>query len=241
MAGGRTWEGEVPCKGIANSGLPCGEKEIAGLEYCLHHVPDDLLEEAEEVTGIRRCRYHFLEEDACRNYAVSSTEPPQCKDHGANSGSYQSKIAAGREVQGRATDRLAEIMAENGERLLTAPPVDDPLGELLALAGEVREMKEILRRVVSYLFSKDRVRYAHSKIGEQLRAEILLYERALERYAAILLNIAKLNIADRLATVEEKQIQAIETALDAALNETGLDLVGQDKARKALRRHLKAV
>jgi hypothetical protein len=94
---------------------------------------------------------------------------------------------------------------------------------------------------VSYLFSKDRVRYAHSKIGEQLRAEILLYERALERYATILLNIAKLNIADRLATVEEKQIQAIETALDAALNETGLDLVGQDKARKALRRHLKAV
>jgi hypothetical protein len=240
MAGGRTWEGDVPCLGVTNSGRPCGEKEIAGLEYCLHHIPDDLLDEAEEITGIRRCRHHFLEEDACRYFATQGTEPPMCKNHGANTGSYQSKIAAGRVVEGRAVDRLAEIMAENGDRLLTAPPVEDPLGELLNLAGEIREMKEILRRVVAYLFSQDRVRYAHNKIGEQLRSEILLYERALERYATILLNIAKLNIADRLATVEEKQILAIETALDKALNEAGLDLVGQDKARKALRRHLKA-
>ena len=44
-------EGTVRC---ADGG--CGDLEIEGLEYCLAHMPEDLLAEAEAITGVRRAR-----------------------------------------------------------------------------------------------------------------------------------------------------------------------------------------
>jgi hypothetical protein len=95
-----------------------------------------------------------------------------------------------------------------------------------------------MRQVTAYLFSQQRLRSAHAKVGEQLRSEILLYERAQERLAKILLDIGKLGIEQMLARIDAAQYQMIERAFDLALERTGLDLVAQDDVRSVLRREL---
>lgn len=241
IQGRRHGEGTRKCKGITERSTRCGNQEIEGLEFCLKHVPDEYLEEAEDVTGIRRCRHNFGQPGACRNYAVENTSPPCCSTHGANLGGNQRAGAISLTLEQQAAERLAQILAENGEKLIYPEAVADPLSELLDLAAEMKAGKELLRQVTSYLYSKDRIRYAHSKVGEQLRMEILLYERSLERFAKILIDISKLKIEDRLAGVREQTAAMLERALDMALEDSGVGIEGKHKARESFRRHLKVV
>lgn len=233
----RPGEGDRKCM----HGGTCGNWVVDGLGACILHVPDDDLEEAEEVTGVRRCRRDFGTPDACRRYAVANTEPPACDTHGANRGSNTWKGAIARGVENRLSDRLAAIMAEGGEYLLRPPAIEDPLSEMLDLAAEVKALKELMRFSVADLVAKNQVRYSNAKVGEQVRAELLLYERALERTAKILTDISKMRIEERLAGVQEKTADMIERAVNAALEESGVTLEGQVRARKAFRRHLKVV
>jgi len=230
--------GPLICQGTSAEGTPCTHPEIEGLGYCLPHMPDEFLEEAEAITGMVRCRKRFGEPDACHQFAVKGTVPPKCKNHGASAGSFPNKQAAGRAVNGRVTDRMAAIMADHGEKLMRPEPIGDPLTELLALAAEIRTWKEICREVTAYLLSKERIRYAHNSYGEQVRAEILLYERALERLGTILLQISKLGIEHKLAAIQKQQVDLVDRALTAALTASGLDLVAQQEARDVLRREL---
>jgi hypothetical protein len=234
----RQGEGPLFCTFTLEDGRTCGHHEVDGLGFCLWHMPDEMLEEAEEVTGHRRCRHDFGEPSACHQMAVTETDPPSCKVHGANRGSNTHKAAMGRVIEGRVQDRMVEILSENGERLLNPRQLGNPLVELLQLAAEMAEWKDIMRTIVVYLVDRQRIRSAHSKVGEQLRAEVLLYERALERLAKILQDIARLGIEAKLAAIEDRQVLVIETALAAALNASGLDIVDQQRARVVLRREL---
>jgi hypothetical protein len=219
--------------------VQCSNNEIEGMEFCLHHVPDDMLDEAEEVTGFRRCRHGWgTTEPSCGSYAVSGTDPPACKNHGANSGSVTSREGARRVVEGKAADRLAQIMAEHGEKLLNPAPIANSLQAHLDLAAEAWALKEILRMVLTHLFSTDRVRYAHSKVGEQLRMEVLLYERAVERLDRMLTNINRTKIEARLAAVSEARLQHEERAFAAALQAAQIPVERQEAARAVLRREL---
>lgn len=230
--------GDSYCIHVTGTGRQCTKREVLGLEYCLRHMPDDLLDEAEEITGQYRCRWHFSQPDACHQMAKAGTVPPMCKNHGANAGSYHAGLAAERVVEGKYADRLVLILAEHGERFLHPDPIGNPLEELLELAAEVKAFKEALRHVASYLYSKDRMRSAHDKVGEQLRAEIILYERAQERLGHLLVQIAKLGIESKLAQIEVRQRELIERALTIAIQRAGGDLTMQDAARTELIREL---
>lgn len=234
------WQGPLTCGqngGMTRLGQPCSEQEIDGLGNCIRHVPDDLLDEAEEITGYRLCRHN----GRCPNMAVAGSDPARCTTHGMAGGGDGRKHSTANLIENSAAARLAQIMAAHGERLLRPDPVGNPLDELLMLAAEIREGKEILRALVSCLYENGQIRYAHSKAGEQVRMEILLYERALERYAKILIDISKLKIEDRLAGIRQQTADMLERALDAALEESGVGLEGKHSARQALRRHLKVI
>ena len=234
----RPGEGELLCSWPPG----CKHREIDGLEFCLWHMPDELLEEAEELARAHRCRHSFPGPDACHQMAVAGTEPPRCKNHGANKGGVISKQAATREVEGRVMDRMAQIMGESGDRLLSPRRLGNPLVELLDLAAEMAEWKDIMRDIVMYLMSEQRIRSAHNRVGEQLRAEVMLFERAQERYARILLDIQKAGIEARLAAIEERQAEIVERALSLALAKavSGLPdaLERSETGRVALRREL---
>lgn len=242
------WEGTEMCLETArtgrNTGKRCGNREIEGMEYCFRHVPEDMLEEAEEITGMRRCRHPIRGVKSkstiehCPNVAINGTDPPRCKDHGANLGGVLSQRAAKNVVQANADTRLATIMTEHGMRLMNAEPLEDPLSELLQLAGEIKELRLILRDYISAM-DLSKWRYEKARIGEQIRAEILLYERATERHAQILIQIAKLGIKALQSRLQAEQLRQVDIALQAALQAAQVPLEKQMEARRVLVEHLR--
>jgi hypothetical protein len=153
----------------------------------------------------------------------------RCKFHGGNT--RNQRVAARTE--------LADLEARQVLATLEVTPVGDPFAALSRLAGQVVAWQEAISSIVNQL--GDRIRYEGASGSEQLRAEIALYERAMDRTGQILGLIAKLNIEDRMARVTERQADALVSALEAALAAAGVTGTAADDARKAAARHLRAV
>ncbi|MHC3471224.1 hypothetical protein ACYF6T_21355 [Streptomyces sp. 7R007] len=131
------------------------------------------------------------------------------------------------EVEARAL--LAELDVE---------PAGDPLAGLLKLAGQVLAWQESTAALVNAL---DSPRYRGANGTEQLRAEVVLYERAMDRAANVLGAIARLNIEERLARVTEQQAEAVIGAIEAGLAAAGVPSDRMVDARRAVARHLRLV
>jgi hypothetical protein len=93
--------------------------------------------------------------------------------------------------------------------------VDDPVEELAAIAGEAIAMKNFFRSQIEEL------RYS-AQAGEQLRAEVALYERALDRCMKALEVMAKLNISERRTKIAEAQAVLMTEAIKNILNRLDL-------------------
>ena len=135
----------------------------------------------------------------------------------------------------------AVILEAEAARLLyrhDATPCGDPLEALQRLAGRALALEETIGQLVNDLTS---IRYEDVKGAEQLRAEVAVLERAMDRCGHLLVDIAKLNIDERLARVTEKQAAMAEKALLATLGEMGMDTGQQTEACARLGRHLHLV
>lgn len=134
-----------------------------------------------------------------------------------------------RQVEAEARTVLAE---------LGVAPVEDPLAQLLKLAGEVLAWQRATAGLVNELES---IRYRGSNGAEQLRAEVALYERAMDRAVTVLASIARLNIDERLTVVSERQAEAVIGAVEAALAAAGVTGDLAVEGRRAAARHLRLV
>lgn len=155
-----------------------------------------------------------------------------CKLHG--SASPQAKARVERE-------RLmaeVEVGARKALDKLGFEPVQDPLTELQRLGGEVVAWKDLLRTLVDELQQKYRYEGEHA---EQIRGEVLLFERALDRCAMVLGLIARLKIDDRLVAIEEAKVTQIVDAVEAALDALGLSVEQQLEAKAEVARTLRVV
>ncbi len=121
---------------------------------------------------------------------------------------------------------------------LNVPPVDDHLAELARLAGQAIAWKDRMGEKVNELTS---IRYQDAKGAEQLRAEIQLFERAIDRCASVLIGMARLDIDNRLIGVRERTVDMLVAALDAALNTLGLSWEDKIRARDTYREHIVVV
>jgi hypothetical protein len=119
-----------------------------------------------------------------------------------------------------------------------AEPVENPLTALQALAGRALRLEQVIGGIVNDLSS---IRYGSGEGGEQLRAEVAVLERAMDRCGKILVDIAKLNIEERLAKVTERQTELVAAALGVVLADMGLSPEKQREAQRAVGRHLRAV
>jgi hypothetical protein len=138
------------------------------------------------------------------------------------------------------TGRIAALN-EQAQRLLyrhDAGPVTDPLEALQRLAGRALAIEETFGQLVNDLTE---IRYDSEGGGEQLRAEVAVLERAMDRCGKLLVDIARLNIDERLARVTERQAEQVSAALSAVLGEMGLTVDQQREARTGVARHLRAV
>ena len=120
-----------------------------------------------------------------------------------------------------------------------AAPVTDPLTALQKLAGQAVAWMDIIGDLVNGL--RNSLRYEDAKGAEQLRSEVALMERGMDRTGKLLVDIAKLNIEGRLAGVRQQTADMLERALDAALEKAEVGLDKQAEARETFRRHLKVV
>lgn len=109
-------------------------------------------------------------------------------------------------------------------------PVTDPLTALQLLAGEVLEWKRILLEKVSNL---ETWRYS-TDFSEQIRGEILLYERAIDRAVNVLGTIARLNIEERLTAVTEAQAARLEGAMFDAFEIVGIPITDPELRERVL-------
>lgn len=146
---------------------------------------------------------------------------------------------AARQAKAAAVRRQVEVEARQVLAELGVAPVEDPLAQLLKLAGEVLAWQRATAALVNGL--EDGIRYRGANGAEQLRAEIALYERAMDRAVNVLSAIARLGIDERLVQVTEKQADAVVGALNAALAAAGVSGEQAEQARRAAARHLRSV
>ncbi|MCX5522975.1 hypothetical protein OG342_08885 [Streptomyces bobili] len=151
-----------------------------------------------------------------------------CKFHGG--AAPQAKAAA---VRRQVETEARQVLAELG-----VPAVGDPLEALLRLAGQVLAWQAATAALVNQL---DGIRYRGANGAEQLRAEVVLYERAMDRAVAVLSAIARLNIDERLVAVTERQADAVIGAINVALEAAGVSGEQANEARRAAARHLRSV
>lgn len=121
-----------------------------------------------------------------------------CRRHGGEVPAVKTKAELRREeykIRGRLRKRLT-----NGG--LT--PIEDVYAALEGNAAEAQAFKEIVWQRLSDITGEEGWRYK-STAGEQLRAEVALYERAMERANNFLVQYVKLGIADRRVKVAEAQ------------------------------------
>ncbi|ACU71766.1 hypothetical protein Caci_2857 [Catenulispora acidiphila DSM 44928] len=140
---------------------------------------------------------------------------------------------------------------------LVGAPVDNPLTELANLAGRARAWMELLQGRVEKLLEdfddaeerRDReggnaknrgIRY-QAGAGEQLRAEVSLYERSMDRLGKFLADYGRLGIDERLAKITESQAERVIAAIDAALAHAGVTGKVATEAKQVAARRLRAV
>lgn len=138
----------------------------------------------------------------------------------------------------RAAER-ERIEAETRVELarLDVVPVDNPLGELQKLAGQVLAWRDALAGRVNSLTD---IRFRDEHGGEQLRSEVVLFERAMDRCERVLVAMARLNIDERLVKITLEQARLTNEVLKGALDDLGIDR-HDGEVRKVMARRLRMV
>lgn len=145
------------------------------------------------------------------------------------------------QVRAKAEQRETEREIREEIARLDVDPVADPLTALAQLAGQVLAWKDALAEKVNELASLRYESYGEHSSGEQLRAEVALWERALDRCNTVLGTMARLNIDERLAKVTERQAEIVANAVVATIADLGLPKETQREARSGVVRRLRSV
>jgi hypothetical protein len=163
------------------------------------------------------------EPGTCHRPAGWGTPHPgtgRCKLHG---GTLRGSVAAGsRDLLNR---QARSYLAKYG----VAVPVDNPVQKLSELAGECDALRSYFAMRVQQLQDPDFT--STTDLGvDQINALVTAYERALDRCAKVLTDMAKLNLDERLVRVSELQATALGASLDKVLANPR---VGLDDAQRA--------
>lgn len=177
-------------------------------------MTEEEVAEAELLPDVDQCHHVYPNAGRCHHPSIGGL--PFC-------GQHLSKLT------------LKEIRLVRGDDVsfgeLVGRKVENPFEELSELVSEVLLYKDYCARRVAEL--RDNVRY-EGKAGEQLRAEVSLYERSLDRCGKLLVDWSRLNIDDRLARIEERKAALILEVIREALAKVALT----DDARRTVEQHI---
>lgn len=142
-----------------------------------------------------------------------------------------------RRVKAAAKVRLLEREAAGVVARLDAAPVENPLFELKKLAGRALAWEKVFTDKLDQI---KEWRY-ESDSGEQLRAEVAVIERAMALCAKVLVDIAKLNLDERLVRLEESRAALVEQVMLAVFADLQLTPAQIRDGRSSLGRRLLAI
>ena len=165
--------------------------------------------------------------EPCKRPSGPNGEP--CRHHGGASPQVKAKA-----VQLKVEREIAGALGK-----LNVTPVHDPLTALAELAGEILAWKELAAERVARL--QDLARENRVTGTDEIRAEILVFERAMDRAVTVLATIARLNIDERLVRINERQAEIVKQALLGALSDSGVARDVQREAAGHLARRLRLV
>lgn len=164
---------------------------------------------------MKKCSGHNSAGRPCGNWPIKGGDV--CRKHGG----------AAPQVKAAAAARTLEAEAR---RLIgdTFEPMADPIGTLLRKATEAEAFRAAVVGLVNQLRSWETW---SEETGSQIRGEVMLYERSLDRVARLCIEIVKLNLEERLVRVRESEARMMADALDYALTAAGVE-TGQAQAVK---------
>lgn len=145
------------------------------------------------------------------------------------------------QVQAAAGRRLAESQVRRSLDEVGIREVENPLEELRAITSEAVAFKDWAATHVASL--QDRIRFTDDKGSEQLRAEVAVYERAMDRAAKLAEMWARLGLDAMLAAlrvrVSEQQTEAMVRGVNAGLATLDLDTAARDRFLAAVAKELR--
>jgi hypothetical protein len=176
-----------------------------------------------------KCKARRTDGQPCGRYPRRGASV--CPAHGGSAPQVRA-AAAERVLDEKLRDTLARLGTVQGT------PVDNPLAALALLAGQVLAFKDAVGELVNELRE---IRFTDSKGGEQLRSEVAMYERALDRSMQVLVAMARLKLDERLVAVSEAQAEMLVRAVDAGLAAAGLTGEAREPAKRAVAAQLRII
>lgn len=146
--------------------------------------------------------------DTCPNPAIAGGTV--CKTHGGST----------KHIKAAAKRRLAVAKADAKLRELEYEPVEDPVSELADIAGQAKALMEWAGARVADL--QNALTYTDAHDVDQLKAEVGVYERAMDRTAKLVEACARLGLDERRVALEEGQAELAVAALRLAVQRAGL-------------------
>lgn len=157
-----------------------------------------------------RCTAHTSAGNRCKKRPIVGGTV--CPTHGGSA--PQVRAAAEQRVVIAAAERTIQDLWPGLDQ---APPVKDPVASMERLAGALEQLVDEAGRRVSTLTN-----IAGGEHLTQLRAEVTLLERALGHLRGLLVDMARLGIAERHVQLEQERAQLVTAAFLAALDVGGL-------------------
>lgn len=151
----------------------------------------------------------------------------RCNCHGGSA--PRAKAAAAR--------RLAEAKATKAIQREGIAPLGDPVELLRQLAAEAVALKDYFSDRLRELES---LRY-QGNTGEQLRSEVALYERALDRSQKFLHDLARLGLDERQVRVSEAQLLILVGVISRGLAAAGLPDDLRESARASIAAEMRLI
>lgn len=158
-----------------------------------------------------KCKGHKRIDDGWRQCRGNKlTDQDVCGAHG---GKAPRSVAA-------AKARGVERQARKALGRLVASPVTNHLEDLRMLGGKAKAWMGVCEEQMAVL---ERLRYSSTEGGEHIRGEVILFERALEACRKVLVDLARLDIDERLVKVTEGNLLLALQIADGVLRRSGVD------------------
>lgn len=138
----------------------------------------------------------------CRRAAIAGGSV--CRMHGGGAPRVAAAAAA----------RVVEARAAAAVRDLEGDPLGDPVAELLRVAGSVVRLEQWLRSEAEKL---EKVETWAPGAGEEVRATLRAYERALDRSARVLVEINRLGLEEKRVVIAAAEVALLAAPIERFL------------------------